>query len=284
MNASPVTGKTPVYAVWGHPVAHSASPAMHNAAFAALGIPGVYVPFDVDPERIREAVEGVRALKIRGVNVTVPLKERVPPLLDGLTERAARLGAVNALFWEGGKLMGDSTDGPGFLSALEFAGFTVSDKTQAVVVGAGGSARAVVDALATAGARVVVVNRTRERAAELASKFGALHAPWGEASLRLLLPDADLLVNTTSVGMHPNSGETPPIPKEALHERLFVSDLIYNPAETKLLARARERGCKTQNGVEMLVRQGALSFERWTGETAPVEAMRAAVLAHLGIF
>ena len=255
---------------------------MHNAAFAACNLDGVYVPFDVSPENIAEAVAGVRALKLRGVNVTVPLKELVGPHLDGLTARATRLGAVNTLFWDdGGKLLGDSTDGAGFLQALEYAGFTANEKTQAVVLGAGGSGRAVAEALVSAGARVVIVNRTREKAAELAQKFGALHAPWGEASLRLLLPDADLLVNTTSVGMHPNEQETLPIPREAFHANLFVTDLIYNPAQTTLLARAAERGCRTQSGVEMLVRQGALAFERWTGAVAPIDIMRNAVLKRL---
>jgi shikimate dehydrogenase len=272
-----VTGATPVYGVWGYPVKHSASPAMHNAAFAALGIPGIYVPFEVDPERVREAIAGVRALQIRGVNVTVPLKEKVATHLDGLTERAARLGAVNTLYWEEGKLLGDSTDGPGFLQALTHDGFTVSDQTQALVLGAGGSARAVVEALMSAGANVVVLNRTRERAAEVAARFGARHAPWGEASLRLLLPDADLLVNTTSVGRAGSDEAQLPVPREALHPALFVSDLNYNPAETPLLARARERGCPNQNGVEMLVQQGALSFTRWTGVTPPLEVMRTAV-------
>lgn len=277
-----VTGATPVYGVWGYPVKHSASPAMHNAAFAELGIPGVYVPFEVDPETIEQAVAGVRALKIQGVNVTVPLKEKVGAYLDGLTERAARLEAVNTLYWEEGKLYGDSTDGPGFLAALSTDGFTVTTQTQVLVLGAGGSARAVVEALVGAGANVVVLNRTRERAAEVANRFGAHHAPWGEATLRLLIPDADLLVNTTSVGRAGSEEAQLPVPKEALHPNLFVSDLNYNPAETPLLARARERGCRVQNGVEMLVQQGALSFARWTGTQPPLDVMRNAVLKKLG--
>jgi shikimate dehydrogenase len=276
-----ISGTTPVYSVWGYPVKHSASPAMHNAALRALGLPGVYVPFEVAPDRVAEAVAGVRAMRIAGVNVTVPLKEKVGAHLDGLTERAERLGAVNTLFWKDGKLLGDSTDGPGFLAALAEGGFPVTGKTQAVVLGAGGSARSVVDALVRAGATVVVLNRTREKAAELAATFGARHAPWGEAALRLLLPDADLLVNTTSVGLKGSEETQLPVPREALHPGLFVSDLIYNPAETLLLARARERGCRTQNGVEMLVQQGALSFARWRGVTPPLKTMREAVLKQL---
>jgi shikimate dehydrogenase len=281
-DALQIGGSTPVYAVWGHPVSHSASPAMHNAALAAMDLPGVYVAFDVAPERVAEAVAGVRALGVRGVNVTVPLKERVGAHLDGLTPQAARLGAVNTLFWEEGKLLGDSTDGPGYLEALNFAGVAVGEGTQAVVLGAGGSARSVVDALAQAGATVVVLNRTRERAAEVAGRFGARHAPWGEATLRLLLPDADLLINTTSVGRSGTDGDVLPIPREALHERLFVSDLNYGPTESDLLARARERGCRVQDGIELLVRQGALSLARWTGADPPVAVMRRAVEEKLG--
>ena len=222
----------------------------------------------------------MRALGLVGVNVTVPLKERIIEFLDRLTERAERLGAVNTLFWEGDKLCGDSTDGPGFLAALPIA---LTPGMTAVVLGAGGSARAVVDALVQSGIRVFVANRTVERAEELVTRFGAAGAlPLEEAPLREALRDASLLVNTTSIGMHPNHTERPPVPEDALHPDLFVTDLIYNPAQTRLLARAQQRGCGTQNGIEMLVQQGAISFTRWTGQEAPLKIMRTGVKQFLG--
>jgi shikimate dehydrogenase len=274
-----ITGLTRVCAVWGWPVKHSASPVMHNAAFAAIGFDGVYVPMAVAPENISEAISGVRALGILGINITVPLKERVPSHLDALTDRARRLRAVNTLFWKDNQLWGDSTDGPGFLAALTHAGFQITPKTHAVVLGAGGSARAVVDALAQAGSRVTVANRTLERAETLQALGASATIALTEEALRVALSNAQLLVNTTSVGMFPDSEAMPPVPKDALHPDLFVSDLIYNPSETKLITLARSCGCRTQNGLEMLVRQGALSFEYWTGQSAPIEIMRAAILA-----
>lgn len=277
-----IRGTTQVCAVWGWPVKHSASPAMHNAAFAALGLDLVYVPFSVVPESLEDAVGGVRALGLLGVNVTVPLKERVPALLDKLTDRAERLGAVNTLFWDGEALCGDSTDGPGFLAALAHAGVTPSPGMNALVLGAGGSARAIVDALVQAGADVTIANRTPEKAQEVATRFGAKAVlPLTEAALREALPTTQLLVNTTSIGMAPHIHDMPPVPAEALHPQLFVTDLIYNPAQTRLLELAKAAGCPTQNGVEMLVQQGAIAFSRWTGETAPLAAMRQAVHQYL---
>lgn len=277
-----IRGTTRVCGVWGWPVKHSASPAMHNAAYKALGLDLVYVPFAVAPDALPAAVAGVRALGLLGVNVTVPLKELVPPLLDRLTDRAARLGAVNTLFWDGDQLCGDSTDGPGFLAALAHAGATLTPGREAIVLGAGGSARAVVDALVQSGLRVTVANRTVARAEEVASRFGAHAAlPLTEDALREPLSRAQLLVNTTSIGMHPNESDCPPIPTDSLHPALFVSDLIYNPAQTRLLALAQACGCRTQNGVEMLVRQGALAFTRWTGREAALDEMRLAVQQNL---
>lgn len=276
-----VHGSTTVAGVWGWPVRHSASPAMHNAAFAELGLDWVYVPFAVDPQGIGEAVAGVRSLGIRGVNVTVPLKELVGVHLDDLTPVARRLGAVNTLFWDSGRLVGDSTDGPGFLSALGHAGLRELSGRIVVVLGAGGSARAVVDALAGAGARVLVANRTREKALPLLELGAADVVDWSEEAIGDAVSRSGLLVNTTSVGMVPDVDGMPPVPAGCLRVGMVVVDLIYNPPSTRLLRAAREAGCVVQNGVEMLVRQGALSFERWTGVTAPVDAMRAAVLAEL---
>jgi shikimate dehydrogenase len=282
-----IRGTTRVVGVFGYPVKHSASPAMHNAAFAALGLDWVYVPFEVAPENIGAALAGVRALNLAGVNVTVPLKELVPPHLDRLIGRAELLGAVNTVIHREGQLLGDSTDGPGFLAALAQEGVTVGPGSQVVVLGAGGSSRAVVQELVSQGATVLLANRNQERAETLAKLVvgpGSVEViALSEEAVGQALTNASVLVNTTSVGMHPNHDEMPPVPPDALSPSVFVSDLIYNPAETRLLARARSRGCRTQNGIEMLVRQGAISFTHWTGIEPPVEVMRNAVAGVLGI-
>ncbi len=286
-----IRGTTQIVGVWGWPVRHSASPPMHNAAFDALGLDWAYVPFAVAPERVGEAVAGIRALGLRGVNVTVPLKEIVPAYLDALTPRAQRLGAVNTIINNDGHLTGDSTDGRGFLAALGEASAIPEGGKRAVVLGAGGSARAVVDALREIGVAVTIANRTIDRAQEVADRLQSAGegepitvVPLNETALRDVLADENvvLLVNTTSVGMHPRETEMPTVPPDALRSSLFVSDLIYNPPQTRLLAAAQSRGCQTQNGLSMLVWQGAFAFSAWTGVTdPPIEIMRGAVLAAL---
>ncbi len=281
---SRLSGTTRVVGVFGYPVKHSASPAMHNAAFASLNLNWVYVPFEVAPERIGEAIAGIRAMNLAGVNVTVPLKELIPAHLDALTDRAAALGAVNTIIHRDGQLIGDSTDGPGFLEAIAYAGAVIGTGIKVVVLGAGGSARAVVRSLIDAGASVTIANRNIERAETLSKDVvdgKARVIPLTERTVGEALSEAAVLVNTTSVGLYPRGDEMPPVPPDALHPGLFVSDLIYNPAETRLLALARERGCRTQNGIEMLVRQGAISFTHWTGLVPDVTVMRDAVMGVL---
>ena len=277
-----ITGTTRVAAVWGYPVAHSASPAMHNAAFAAIGYDAVYIACKVAPERIGDAVSAVRALDFLGANVTVPLKELVIPHLDTVSDAAKAIGAVNTIVNRNGELWGDSTDGAGFLAALNYAGVVINADSRVVVLGAGGSARAVVYALLERGTHVVVANRNYNRARVMLRDF--MHLPgsitittFDEKGIGIALTNgATALVNTTSVGMSPNDAEMPPVPLAALSPETFVSDLIYKPRETKLLAAAIGRGCRTQNGAEMLVRQGAVAFEHWTGVVAPVDVMREA--------
>jgi shikimate dehydrogenase len=279
-----IDGHTKLAFVLGHPVTHSLSPAMHQAAFAATGINAAYLPWAVEPDRLAEAVRGLRAMEnLLGANVTVPHKEAVVPLLDGLTPEAEAFGAVNTLLPKDGTLIGDNTDGSGFLAALradlecEAEGLTVA------VVGAGGAARAVAMSLARASARrIVLMNRSLERArivAEaVASRYPgcvvtaqALHPRWQVSEL----PEIQLLVNTTSVGLH--SSDPLLFAYSSLSAQIMVCDLIYNPPETALLRMARSRGCRATNGMGMLVHQGALAFERWTGKPAPVHVMREAV-------
>lgn len=276
-----VTGHTRVVGVWGHPVGHSRSPVMHNAALAALGLDWVYTAFDVPPARLPDAVAGVRGLGLVGVNVTVPLKELLPPLLDTLSDEARRIGSVNTIVNQDGLLHGDSTDGAGFLRALAEAGCPPLFGQRALLLGAGGSARAVAFALAGQGCEVVVANRTGEKAPALADaicdcyKGRASAAVWGEDA-----GPVDLVVNATSLGLSPHADAMPALPPHLFDVRPFVYDLIYNPGETRLLQTAREAGCPVSNGLGMLVWQGALSLSLWTGlplSQMPVAAMLGAV-------
>jgi len=279
-----IRGTTRIVGVFGYPVRHSASPPMHNAAFAHLGLDFAYAPFAVAPEAIGAALAGVRALGMAGVNITVPLKELVLPHLDDASDTARALGSVNTVVNRDGELWGHSTDGDGFLKALAVAGVSTVAGLRVVVLGAGGSARAVVYALARAGAQVVVANRTDARARDLAARFAPACeievAPFTETGLRVALQGASVLVNTTSLGLHgtDSSGSPLPVPLDALKPPLLVTDLIYNPPQTPFLALAHAQGCPTQNGVEMLVQQGALAFSLWTGiADPPVDVMRQAV-------
>ncbi len=276
-----LTGKTRVYAVFGCPVEHSLSPAMHNAAIAALGLDCVYVPLRVEPADLPAAIGGVRAMGLAGVNLTIPLKEAAVALVDELSDEAREIGAVNTLFWKDGALCGHSTDGEGFWMSLE--GTPGQSAKRALVLGAGGASRAVCFALARRGIEVTIANRTPERARELAAALPGSHAhgmPAEPEDLARAAAAADLIVNCTSVGMSPNDSESP-LAENCIERGHIVCDLIYNPRETLLLRTAREKGALGLNGVDMLVNQGALSFQLWTGIMPPVQVMKAAVTGAL---
>ncbi|GAX89229.1 shikimate dehydrogenase [Effusibacillus lacus] len=265
--------------LFGHPVGHSRSPQMHNAAFAALGLPYVYVAFDVHPDRLRTAAESIRALGIRGVNVTIPHKVEVMKYLDRIAPEADMIGAVNTIVNENGVLVGHNTDGSGYVrSLLEETKLNLAD-AKVLVLGAGGAARAVVSALAMKGAGdILIVNRTREKGDELARRISSLckaHSVTYD-DLPELMQDVRLVVNTTSVGMYPQIEECP-LDTSLLHEGLVVSDLIYNPLETRLLREARLRGAIPHGGLGMFVYQGAEAFTLWTSVEAPVAIMRKAI-------
>lgn len=279
-----LTGRTKVAGVWGHPVGHSRSPAMHNAALQSLGLDWVYVAFEVAPDDLPAAVAGLRALGLVGVNLTVPLKESVGPLLDVVDEDARWIGSVNTIHNRDGRLYGYSTDGAGFLRSLEAAGQPTQGR-RVLILGAGGSARAVAHALASRGCHCQIANRTAARAAALALAVNARHpgaasvVGWGAEA-----DEFDLLVNTTTLGMHPDEDALPALPPNAFWRKPFVCDLIYVPAQTRLLALAAAAGCETLNGVGMLVWQGVLALALWTGrppEEMPVAVMEAAVRATL---
>ncbi|MCD6360623.1 MAG: shikimate dehydrogenase [Armatimonadetes bacterium] len=276
---------TRVVGVIGWPVEHSLSPAMHNAALAEMELNWVYLAFAVAPERVGAAVEAVRGLGLVGLNVTIPHKQAVVEYLDELDDAARALGAVNTIVRRDDRLMGHNTDGPGFLRSLEEKGHSVAGGS-VVVIGAGGAARSVAYAVARAGASALsILNRTEARAEEVAllAREGAQDVPvntgpltGGEAERAVV--EADVVVDCTSVGMYPNLDEGPVIPGEWLHEGQVVVDLTYNPRETTLLRAARRRGAAVVDGTGMLVHQGAISLQYWSGREAPVETMRRALL------
>ncbi|MFT4890823.1 MAG: shikimate dehydrogenase [Halobacteriales archaeon] len=266
-----------VYALVGNPVGHSLSPPMHEAAYDATGVDARYVTFEPDPEDLDAAIRGADALGVRGLNVTVPFKEQV--LETGVVEPDAladRIGAVNTIDFAGDRPTGHNTDAEGARRALVEQGGADLDDATAVVVGAGGAGRAVAFALADAGAAVSVANRTTERATALADDLPAVADPTGHplGALADRLEEADVLVNATSVGMEEDAS---PVPADALHADLTVLDAVYRPPETRLLRDADGAGATTVDGAWMLLYQGAAAFERWTGESAPIDRMNAAL-------
>lgn len=284
-----ITGTTRVVGVLGYPVRHSLSPDMHNAAFDALDMDWCYVPFEVAPDHLEQSVRGLAALGVVGVNLTIPHKRAAVADLDEVRGDAAITGSVNTVHFDGGRLIGYSTDGDGFLGGLAGLGVDPAG-IRAVVLGAGGSAVAIAVALTRAGAaQITVANRTAERAQALVELVGAhagagtriATARWDSESIGRALEGANLLANTTSVGMKGNPQQTLPVPPEALGPGLAVHDIVYTPLETPLVRTARERGCRALGGARMLVLQGAISFRIWTGVDPPVEVMESALRAGL---
>jgi shikimate dehydrogenase len=273
-----VTASTGLVAVLGHPVAHSLSPRMHNAAFRAQGVDMVYLAFDVRPDRLGEALEGLRALGLRGANITVPHKERVVPFLDAVEPLAARLGAVNTIVHDDGRLIGHNTDVAGFREALRTVRPEGAHGLSCLVVGAGGAARAVVAALIQDGAaRVWIHNRTHMRSVSLceaARRWGESQCEAiGGADVRATAREAELLVNATSVGLSPWVKDSA-IPVDILDSHHLVMDVVYGPHPTALVASAAAVGAIALDGREMLVRQAADSYRLWTGLEPPLQVMR----------
>jgi shikimate dehydrogenase len=247
---------------------------MHNAAFEALGVDAVYLAFDVPPAGLAAAIEGMRSLQIRQLAVSIPHKVEVMACLDRVDETARRIGAVNTVTREEGDpghLVGTNTDWQGVVTALERESGAQLKGAQAVVLGAGGAARAATFGLLEQGARVTVLNRTEAKAADLARDLGATLGG-GLADLADL-SDWDLLVNTTSVGMRE---DVSPVPAEAIRKDSVVMDAVYDPADTRLMRDARSRGARTLGGKWWLVHQAAAQLEQWTGREAPIDVMAAA--------
>jgi shikimate dehydrogenase len=272
------TGSTRVAAVIGDPVAHSLSPAIHNAAFAAAGVDAVFVALPVRPDALGAAIAGVRALDLLGLSVTMPHKAAVLTHLDEVTPEARALDAVNCISRHGDRLVGTNTDGQGFVDALVARSVDLVG-TRVLVLGAGGAARAVVRALAHEDvAEIGIVNRSAERA-EAAVLLGGRDARIAEAADA---PDYDVIVNATSVGMGVPAGSAElPLDPGLLREGQVVVDLVYEPLETGLLAAARATGARAIDGIGMLVHQAAHAFTLWTGAPAPVSTMEEAARAGL---
>lgn len=277
------SGRTRLAAVIGDPVRHSLSPAIHNAAFRELGLDWVYVAFEVPEGQGRAAIKAMRTLGIEGLNVTMPHKSDAARAVDRLTPTAKALDAVNTVFRVADELVGDSTDGEGFVNALRLDAGVEPEGKRFLVVGAGGAARAVVKAVADAGAtEVIVAARHRERAGACAKLAGSR----GRVGSIEEVEGVDIVVNATPIGMAevvPLKGEPAlPFDPERLAPGQLVADLVYSPLVTPLVAAARERGVGAVNGIGMLIHQAALAFRLWTGEDPPLEAMSAGALAALG--
>jgi shikimate dehydrogenase len=278
-----IDGETRVVGIIGDPVSHSLSPRMHNAAFAHYHMNWCYLPFPVPSPLLPDAIRGLRALGIVGVNVTIPHKESVLPLLDEVDGEARAIGAVNTIHIVEGRCFGYNTDAHGFREALRQEGLFAPSGRRVAVLGAGGGARAVCAAVAWEGAgEVVILNRTPERgrrlAEDLARRFPETRFSFLPLEGRLVkevLPTCDLVVQATSLGM---KGEASPVKEPTVfHKGMVVVDLVYQPEETPFLRMARAMGAKTVTGLTMLVYQGARSFEIWTGRPAPVAVMKQAI-------
>jgi shikimate dehydrogenase len=267
----PPSGQTTIAGIIGHPVRQSLSPAIHNAAYAALGLDWVYVAFPVAPGTVRDALVGLQAAGVAGCNVTMPHKTEAAHACDELTPAAAALDAVNTVTLQDGPRRGDSTDGDGFIDATEDAGIDLA--TRVLVLGAGGAARAIVQALGARRSEVTVAARRPDAAAAAAALApSAVTVAFDE--LDDAVGGTDVVVNATPLGM---CGEAPPFDPTRLHAGQVVIDTVYAPPVTPLLDAAAAQGARTLNGLGMLVHQAARSFTRLTGQPAPLEAMRAAV-------
>jgi shikimate dehydrogenase len=280
-----ISGKTQVCGVIGDPIEHSLSPAIHNAAFKHLKLDFVFLAFRVKAADLDNAMRGVRGLGIRGLNVTMPHKIAVIRYLDEADSNVRSLGSANTILNDAGKLSGFNTDGVGALHALRENGVNPEGKN-VLLLGAGGAAKAIAYALAQDAGALCILNRVPEKAAVLADALNRVFSKevvggvLSPSAVQKNLQEADILINTASVGMHPNVNQSLVAP-QWLKPDLAVMDIVYNPVETKLAKDAKAAGARVISGVEMLLYQGAASFQIWTGHAAPIEVMRTAALNQL---
>ena len=282
-----VTARTKILCVIGHPIEHSMSPIMHNAAIKDLGLDYLYIAFDIPPNRLKEAIKGLKTLNIRGINVTLPYKEKVMKFVDKVDEIAQKIGAINTIKNEDGLLIGRNTDAEGANKALFDAGCEITGKNVVLIV-AGGAAKAISYSLASATNKITIINRSEDRAKKLVSELknkidiNVENKKYDEIILKEEISNADILINATPIGMFPMI-DISPVSKKILHKDLFVFDLIYNPLETQLIKDSKEIGCQTLSGLDMLVNQGALAFEWWTKKKPNLELMKLKIIEYLGI-
>lgn len=280
-----ISGRTRICGVIGDPIEHTLSPIMHNAAFKHLGLDFAYLAFRVEKAELKNAIKGMRSLGIHGLNVTMPHKSEVIKYLDDVDSTANFIGAANTILNDAGKLLGFNTDGIGAIRALEENGVKIEGKKM-LLLGAGGAAKAIAFSAAEHLDELVILNRNVGKAKGIAEglrrKFNKKITAdsLSQDAIKENLKNSDILVNATSVGMHPNENQSL-IAKEWLKPDIYVMDIIYNPIETKLLKNAKEMGSKVISGIEMLIHQGAASFEIWTGRRAPIKIMKDAILRRL---
>lgn len=276
-----IKGTTKNLGVMGWPIAHSLSPVLQNAAIAAADLDYTYMALPVKPEALAAAVNGLKALQFRGFNVTIPHKTAIMPLLDEIDKDARIIGAVNTVVNDDGKLTGYNTDVTGFIDAMLAREFNPKAK-EVVLLGAGGAARAVVWGLIKAGVKAINIGvRNPKKVQPLADEFsnyGSITVfNWDDENFSAKLAQADLLVNTTPLGMAPKIDAMPPVDWKLVKKTAFVYDIIYTPAETKFLREAREHGHETLNGEGMLAGQGAAAFSKWTGVKPEIDVMKQAL-------
>ncbi|NLT94481.1 MAG: shikimate dehydrogenase [Clostridia bacterium] len=276
-----IDGKTKPIAIVGNPLGHTLSPLMHNYFFRSLGLNNIYIPLTVEEKELSGAIKGLWSLGFKGANITIPFKEKAMEYLAEVSEEARLIGAVNTLVWTPHGFRGENTDGRGFLKFLQEEKRWLPRHKKALILGAGGSARAISTILALKGIdKITIANRTLVKAQIIADKIVShIGTPveiinWEEKKLKKMVNDADIIINTTPLGMKPFIDACPPINTEWLGKGQLVVDIIYNPLMTRFLAEAFSKGCDTANGLGMLIYQGALAFEHWTGQKPPLEGVR----------
>lgn len=267
-----------LFGIIGYPLGHTMSPALHNWGFERFGIAAAYMAFPTSPDKVADFITAFRTLPISGASVTIPHKETVMPLIDGITERARLVGAVNTLYWDNGRLMGENTDITGFLSPLRAHAARISS---ALVLGAGGAAKAVLAGLRELGVEsVCITNRSPERAVAVAAPFGVTVVPWEDRGSVV----ADLVINSTPLGMAGTNVEHTPYPAEYFYASGGIAyDLVYNPLRTRFIAEADAAGWQTLDGLHMFAAQGIEQFRIWTGETLPLDAVRERIMQILSL-
>lgn len=282
-----ITGHTKTLCIIGYPVGHTMSPIMHNATIKELDLNYIYVAFNVNPDNLEKAVQGFRALDIKGINVTIPHKETIIKYLDEIDPISEKMGAINTIKNDDGYLKATNTDAAGARKSLIDAGFTIEGKN-IVFIGSGGAARSIAYILSEEAKKIVLTDIVEERAVTVAreiTKNMEANVEGKLASAKVLAEEikhADLLINATPIGMHPKEGDSP-ISKDLLHQELFIFDVIYNPMETQLMKEAAEIGCKTLSGLDMLINQGVIAFKWWTGKTPDSKLMKDKIIDFLGI-